>query len=567
MTDITTAGWGGRSARERLWPPGTGGPGAAGGPLATLLIIDAPVGCHVHTTRSGGGDDRGQSAVIGVALLIAIALLGTTAVLALGGAALTDTQTQSSLERAEHQMTLFDSRAAMVALSDSDIQTVELGQGSGSYRIEDGTGRITITHVGFTNDSSSYTLDGNIADDGPNDDDHQIFSSELGSVVYERGNTRIAYQGGGVWRVGSGDPRMVSPPEFHYRGATLTLPVINTTAGDGRSGAGTVSARVTPDEDDPFSRMYPDPNGENGNSPYPDGDGFRNPVEEGYIVVEVQSEYYAAWADYFRKRTTGDVTTWASNETARLELVTIGDLGSITFSSKADSILVRGKERGYSLNEFDLDLHPDGSNNDAFNSMKWSLHTENREGDRLEMSIERASGGGSARCNGGSPNPGATLTVYYYDDSADEHEMWTAPIEMTCADHDGDGQVDARLNLDLTNTSIMASPGSGGKVRYYGVEGSYRDPDFDDGIPGETDETYGTSDSESLYNVTNHYFALMGDEFTLEVHDQTGGDGALCYSNKDPNCEASGGRLDYDGNNRVVTYLHITENRIEVSLD
>jgi hypothetical protein len=494
-----------------------------------------------------------------------MALLGTVAVVALGGAALTDTQTQASLERAEHQMTLFDSRAAMVALSESDTQTVELGQGSGSYRVEEGTGRITITHVGFTDDSSNFNLDGNSVDDGPNDDDHEIYSSELGSVVYERGGTQIAYQGGGVWRVGSGDPRMVSPPEFHYRGSTLTLPVVETTAGDSSSGAGTVDARVRPAETDPFSRVYPDASAD---YPNPDNDLYQNPVQQGFIVIEVQSEYYAAWADYFRKRTEGDVTVDDSTETARLELVTLGAQGDFTFDSASDSIEIRGKDDGYSLNEFDMDLYPDGQNNDAFNSFKWSLHTENAEGDKLELSLEKGSGGGSARCNGGSPNPGAELTVYYYDDSENEHEMWTAPIEMTCADYDGDGEEDARLNLDLSSATISASPDNSGMARYFGTEGSYRDPEFDDGVPGETDLAYpGDASDESLDVVVNHYSALMGDEFTLNVYDQTGGNGAICYDNTGTNCEPAGGTLTYDGNNRVVTYLHITENRIETELD
>ncbi|WP_420028392.1 DUF7289 family protein [Haloglomus litoreum] len=526
---------------------------------------DERLGVYVHPppSESRQGPDRGQSAVIGYALLIGMALLGTVAVVALGGAALTDTQTQASLERVEHQMTLFDSRAAMVALSESDTQTIELGQGAGSYRVEEGTGRITITHVGFTEDSSNFNLDGNSVDDGPNDDDHEVYSSELGSVVYERGGTSIAYQGGGVWRVGSGEPRMVSPPEFHYRGSTLTLPVVETTAGDSSSGAGTIGARVRPADTDPFARKYPDPGG----STYPDSDRYRNPVEQGYIVIEVESKYYAAWADYFRKRTEGDVTVDESTETARLELVTLGSQGDFTFDSASDSIRIRGKDGGYALNEFDMDLYPDGQNNDAFNSFKWSLHTENAEGDKLELSLEKGSGSGSARCNGGSPNPGAELTVYYYDDSADEHEMWTAPIEMTCDDYDGDGQDDARLNLDLSSSTTMATPDSGGTVRYFGTEGDYRDPDFDDGVPGETDLSYSGSDTESLDVVVNHYSALMGDEFTLNVYDQTGGNGAICYADTGSNCQPASGTLSYDGNNRVVTYLHITENRVEVELD
>ena len=80
----------------------------------------------------------------------------------------------------------------------------------------------------------------------------------LGSVVSESGDSEIAYQSGGVWRRSGDDSRMVSPPEFHYRGRTLTLPVIAVN-GDGAGetltvrGGGTTTKAPCSDGENPLA--------------------------------------------------------------------------------------------------------------------------------------------------------------------------------------------------------------------------------------------------------------------------------------------------------------------------
>ena len=67
-----------------------------------------------------GGDiretARAQSELIGVVLLFGLVVAGTAAVVALGGVAIDDAKSQSAFDRTEQVMTLFDSRAATVAL-------------------------------------------------------------------------------------------------------------------------------------------------------------------------------------------------------------------------------------------------------------------------------------------------------------------------------------------------------------------------------------------------------------------------------------------------------------------
>lgn len=114
-------------------------------------------------------DRTAQTSPIAVVLLLAITVAGTTAVVALGGPALDETKQASQLTRAEHSMTLFDSRVAISALGEGETQYVDLsGTGGGAYVVDDDSGWLSITHKNHT-------------DDG---DDQPLYNESLGSVEY-----------------------------------------------------------------------------------------------------------------------------------------------------------------------------------------------------------------------------------------------------------------------------------------------------------------------------------------------------------------------------------------------
>lgn len=233
---------------------------------------------------------RGQSSVIGIVLLMAIVVTGTITIVATGTSVLADGRTDAQIESAEHAMTKFDATAALVALGESTNQRarVSLGGIDESLTVNPERGWMNVTIV---NESSGIV--------------RPVMNRTLGAVTYQNGDVEIAYQGGGVWKQADGAPTMISPPEFHYRGQTLTLPLI--TVGGTAQGSELVLSSV-----DGQDRRYPNTDA---------NESFVNPLTDGQVNVTVKSDYYEAWGRFFEQRTSGSVSYDHAAETVTIELV------------------------------------------------------------------------------------------------------------------------------------------------------------------------------------------------------------------------------------------------------
>ena len=237
--------------------------------------------------RHPWGDRRGQSETLGFILLIAIAAIGITSVVVLGSAAVDDSRHAMEVGSAEHAMTEFDSQVSLVAHGDSASQLAELPSGRNQYVT-------TVPDAGWMNITIYNQTTGAV--------ERTLMNETLGAILYENGDTKIAYQGGGVWeRSGQGVASMVSPPEMHYQGTTLTLPLVV------MRGDGGVSGTVHISQDGATNAVYPTAT-------------ESNPLDQGIVSVEVHSEYYEAWGRYFAERTEGDVTVDRPAQTARINL-------------------------------------------------------------------------------------------------------------------------------------------------------------------------------------------------------------------------------------------------------
>ncbi|WP_255150304.1 DUF7289 family protein [Halorarius halobius] len=472
---------------------------------------------------------RGQSGPLGFALVLGITMIGAVAAAVLGGAALTDTQQTAEFDQAQQALTQFDSTASQVALGRTDTQTVALGGAEGTYRIDPDAGYVTIKHYNYSGTS-----------------DHVIYENDLGAVVYEQDGRSVAYQGGGVWSsYGDGTGRIVSPPEFHYRGATLTFPMVRVTGSGGISGSSSAVVRQSA----PTNVVFPDPSV---TSPHT----YQNPQTNGNIQVKIESRYYEAWASYFRERTAGRVTTYDSNETVRVKLVSLGiGPGSFDMPGEGGAVELRGLSSGHAIDEFNITLRPTQGDSANFNNLQWSLYAESGNGQkRLEIHLRQGDGG---NCD----DLTADMMIYYTDDGGSSYQSWVKEDAFR-GQCNADNEV--RLVANLTNASQSMSYQSIGNNALLSTtpakaNGAFLDPVTIASHPGHGANQYGSGHptSEKMDFLVRHYIANFGNEVDLEVYDKNGNGGSVSEG-------LSSGNIRYGGSGQYVTYMHVTENEVTV---
>ena len=229
--------------------------------------------------------ERAQASVVAVVLLVGVVSIGTYGVLLFGGTLIDEQKDAAEIERVEQSFRVLDGNVEEVASGEyGDRQTVDLDVGGTDGAVRRGdTGRIVIR----TSDRG------------------ELVNRSIGSVEYENGGYHVAYQNGGVWRGRGNDTTMVSRPDLTYdvsrydENPTLTAPIVDL-QGDRQLSSGELVV---------------------GN------DGSTNRIEntsvvEGELVtLDVRSEYYVGWAEYFRTVTSDDaVHVDHENRTTSVEL-------------------------------------------------------------------------------------------------------------------------------------------------------------------------------------------------------------------------------------------------------
>jgi hypothetical protein len=239
------------------------------------------------------GDSRGLSPVVGVVLLIGIVVLGTVLVTLVGGAALDDSRSSVEVSRAEGAMAELDARASDTALGLDETSARDVAFGPTGR-----DGRLYTTHESWIRVSIVNASTG-VAD-------ATVVNESLGTVTYANGETTVAYEGGGVWRADGGNATILSPPEFHFRNTTLTLPIVSV---DGDA-ALTEEFRVQRAESP--VRKYPNTSA-----------GLVNRVSDSKVDITVHSTYYLAWGQYFEDTTDGIVTYDHGRETVTVRFLSV----------------------------------------------------------------------------------------------------------------------------------------------------------------------------------------------------------------------------------------------------
>lgn len=467
---------------------------------------------------------RGQSEVVGVVLLLGLTLLVTGVVVAVAVGPVGESQQRAATTNAEDVMTLFDSRAALVALDRTDRQTVDLGNpGEGRYAVDDSAGWIRLRHLNYSDDGGTA----------------YVLNETLGTVTYTNGDTRIAYQGGGVWRSdGRGTPVLLSPPEFHYQSQTLTLPVVAVSgAPDARTG--TRRAAITPLA---INRArYP-----NRSAVYPDGSHrYLNPISNGTVVLDVHSRYAEGWAEYFRDQSDGNVTVHP-NGTVSLSLATPGEQGQLSLSD--GRIAMRGLSDGHALT--DLNTTVASGKKERFASLKWSLYAQSGS-EELEIAVP-TQGKGQVKCDDDGTPSQSTLPAWIYYSNGRTYESWSGNFSVGCV---SGAPV---LEMDATaNRSFEYAPDP--NLNYFSPSGSFAGDMTVDAHDADDGATFSEGDTNASRFLVQHYAALISDDgtITLRTYDQTGS-----VSLRD-----SSAYVRYETGGNVVTYIHATRNEVRVRLD
>jgi hypothetical protein len=219
---------------------------------------------------------RAVSNPVGVILILGMTVLSVGALLAVGGAVIDDTRADAERSQMGNAMASFASKASLVGLGESGHQRFALGRTTaGRVDVREDAGRVDVY----------------IEQNGTN---VTVADTTMGALVYEQDGREIAYQGGGVWERQGDFSRMRSPPEFHYRAETLTFPIINVTGSGSVSGdvRGSVQSQREP------TPLYPN---------VTEDEDFENPLTNGTVYVEIESDYCRGWQSFFESRTQGGI--------------------------------------------------------------------------------------------------------------------------------------------------------------------------------------------------------------------------------------------------------------------
>lgn len=216
--------------------------------------------------QSRSSSIRGQSTVLGIVLLIGMVAVGSTALFLVATDSISSVEQDAEHDRVESGFVELSQQMEAASTSGDIPQSMDMDVGehgavvmneAGTLRIEGGDG----------NES-----DGNYVNE----------TLDIGAIEYTGDDgTKIAYQAGGVFRETGEETQVVSAPPIEYDddSETLSFPIIKT-----QNEADLTSGQVTAvhNETNPMHNV--------------------SVVENDSVTVEVTSEYYRGWENYFESQ-------------------------------------------------------------------------------------------------------------------------------------------------------------------------------------------------------------------------------------------------------------------------
>ncbi|SES66575.1 hypothetical protein SAMN04488587_0433 [Methanococcoides vulcani] len=468
---------------------------------------------------------KAVSSVVGLLLMYSLAIIAVGIILVYNVPVLNDMQDSAKAQKVEQAFTVMDSRISKVALGESPRQTTSVSLMGGEINVnspgEAERGTMTIQLINTTTNMT------------------EEFNCSLGTVEYVKDDRTVAYEGGGVWSdYGSkGGIVMVSPPEFHYNGKTLTLPIMTVNGNSSVTGNGNTAISVTSDNQ-PYI-LYPNTSLSVSRT---------NPTEHlDKVVVYIKSDYYKAWANYANSMTQTSATLDDENKTAIVSFTTQPPMGTqpLTNSLKVGQIDPEPEEP---IHEFHYDFEAGDSTAKGLKSMNSELKVTS--GTRtLTYEFQKRE----------KPDRIDIHSVTYEDEDpavgSSYIEEWTGIDLYTISGE----KAEESAVVDLLNDSFM--------MRYVPPSNDGANPDFSWGSSGPTTELpdveiYQNDENFSINDLTQHYMKLITEDGSVIIYLDNGKGGS------DPvDYGTSTVTLIYDGLGNYITYLHITQNELDVTVN
>ncbi|VVB87798.1 Uncharacterised protein [uncultured archaeon] len=421
--------------------------------------------------------DEAVSEVVGNVFILALTIVGVASITLLGVPSIQRLEDMADVRNTEQTFATLDSRVSSAIIGDSPMKTVNINLGGGSLVVEpNGTGRESYMVIKSVNNTFNITI-------------------PMGKVKYSLGDRIVAYEGGGVWSKYPAGSVMISPPEFHYDGKTLTLPVSTINGNADIAGKGTA---VIIFEKNSTIVLFPNTTIDINRT---------NPLSynlSGKVYVNITSDFYDAWADYARDLLYTGVSTDPANRKTSVELKVVPSSlgGSNPISYPINMWGLPGDNTP--LDKWSFRIY-----SNHFNSLNWDIRASSPGNKRLIYQLT-------------ATNTYATVKAGYEDDGQgydDSAETWSSgasfPIQGTAPNQYVDiDLLNKSINLTYTSVSQVGNNNGGSNngagCQYIDkISGSqeFNDTAFSWSSPYIT--KFNANKTQSLYNVTQHYLWIM----------------------------------------------------------
>jgi hypothetical protein len=381
--------------------------------------------------------EKAEAEVVGYIIILGLTITGIAMITLIGVPFIMKLQDMSTVRNAEQAYTALDSRVSQVALGTTPKQIVNVELGDGYLSVS--------PNSSFSSSDESYILF-----EFKNVTGTERINIPMGKIVYRKGDREVAYEGGGVWGKYPSGSVMLSPPEFNYNGVTITMPVINITGNFSEGGKGTASLEF--EKKGNVTLLYPTAN--------------PNPISTNIseVKITVRSEYYDAWADYFRTQTLVSVNSSPSEKKVTVTLDPPPIINNFSYGALASKRIVL--QNTASIDSYNSSIGPYDTSKSESGSIRANDEIYLSNTATVKGNAETSGSITEGSCNGGKCK---ILKEAYYTSIGTKIEVngstcpnsFCFPIPVRRANPpDTNGLVEGKISsYSATNNNLDASSG------------------------------------------------------------------------------------------------------------